>query len=77
MRQRRGEDFRPMCGHVFGPKGMGDRNRGEEAPQTNDKVFQQYWGAQQNPPAYASGYKMGIDVPFNINESGLMYGSYY
>lgn len=39
------------------PHGLGDRNREPfRAPQQNNKVFQQYWGAQQNPPVYGSGY---------------------
>jgi len=73
MRQRRGEDFRPMCDHYMQPRGAGDRNRGDEAPQHVNKVFQQYWGAQQNPP----GYGMGQTVPFNIDEAGLPYGYHY
>jgi hypothetical protein len=34
-----------------------DRNRGvHQTVQYVDKVFQEYWGAQQNPPIYATGY---------------------
>lgn len=68
---RRGESFRPMHGSGPFPRGFGDRNRGVERPQTVNKVFQQYRGAQQNPP----GYGEGSTVPFNIDEAP--YGNHY
>lgn len=44
----------------------GDNNRKPFAsPQMVNKVFQQYKGAQQNPPSYADGYNYDFSMaPF-------------
>ena len=63
-----GEDIRQRTDNSPHPRGKGDNNRGPyHYPQHTNKVWQAYWGSQQNP-LQAELNQMMYHPPFNIDE---------